>query len=111
MPMPKSKPSPFPTLASKLPLTESDTRDLRARTFPGQADWGGGPRTCRECEHWLNDGGRRMRTTGELKKARCNKATVLSGAEMAEVPHYAGSCKYFSENSSPPPVFPLNKRK
>jgi len=90
-------------LGSRVPLTEpAEVREARRLTLPGQADWGVGPETCRECLYW--QGGNRM-SDGTLKKARCQKAQQLTPG-LPAIPHWAPRCKkYFTPNLDPPKVF------
>jgi hypothetical protein len=78
----------------------------RAITYPGQASWAApyGGTCCRECKLWAFDG---YLASGMIKPARCTKAVSLMGnnSTLPRVPDYAGACKYFEENPSPPAAY------
>jgi hypothetical protein len=92
-------------------LTEPDLDFARKRkdTFEGMAFWAStGPagKTCRGCMHWKSDG---YSPCGKYK-------SLMHGQDGGRVPHYAKSCKYFLETSTPPalekprsPVTPANR--
>lgn len=82
---------------SHLIETEEERRRRRL-TIPGQASWGEGPETCRECSYWK--GGNRN-TDGQLRKAPCQKAQMMMPG-LPAIPHWAPRCKYFTRNASPP---------
>ena len=87
-----------------MPLTGELERE-RARTYPGQASWGGydGQTTCRECMHWDFSG---YLADGVIKKAPCKKTQALMNiTKSAAVPDYALVCKYFVRNAIPPPRY------
>lgn len=88
-------------MVGKPNLTQTSISQLE--TYPGQAHFAVGPRTCRECEHWANQKGERDRRR-LLKPARCMKAALLSPGRLPEAPHQAKACKYFQAAPHPPPI-------
>ena len=72
--------------------------------LPGQAHFAvaDAKRTCRECEHWANQSGKRS-GDGLLKEARCRKAR-MPGVLLPPIPHSAKECRYFGAASNPPAV-------
>jgi hypothetical protein len=84
-------------------MTESATDQQRRRlTIPGQASWGVGPETCRECSYWK--GGNRYQHGG-LKKAPCQKAQMMLPG-LPNIPHWAPCCRFFERSVSAPAVYP-----
>ena len=73
-------------------------------TLPGQAHFAvaDAKRTCRECEHWANQSGKRS-GDGLLKEARCRKAR-MPGVLLPPIPHSAKECRHFTAASNPPAV-------
>lgn len=86
-------------------LTEPDLAfaQRRKETFPGMAFWSGtGPdnQTCRNCALWQFDG--YMAGSGLLKDSICTKyKSLMCGAAGPRIPHYAKTCKYFTETTEP----------
>ena len=98
-----------------IPLTKAfgEIDDLAARTPPGMAHFPGtGPkgRTCRECEHYSNEGryiaGSPTHAKGELKLGRCKKYRRMMGNRYSGLTfrHNTPSCKYFSEAENIPSI-------
>lgn len=92
------------SISSKLTATSPEQRE----THDGQAHLAGtGPsgRTCRECVHWACGRGE-YKNNGELKSARCNKFSRLTGGRKGrEVPHHALACRHFEFSAEPPKAF------
>lgn len=78
-------------------IESQEDKQRRRLTIPGQASWGEGPKTCRECEYWK--GGNRN-SDGTLRKAPCQKAQMMLPG-LPAIPHWAAACKYFVQNPSP----------
>lgn len=90
-------------MASPLPLTGELERE-RARTYPGQASWGGAVagKTCRECQHWSFVG---YLAGGVIKAGPCDKASMMMNMRTKPVPDYANACSYFVDNPKAPPRY------
>ena len=97
-----------------LTIVDPKLERAEAETPHGMAHWAGsGPKgkSCRQCISWDNCGadpgyyaaGGKHR--GALKPRSCRKYQELMAGEIGPaVPHNAAACKYFSENTAPPPI-------
>jgi hypothetical protein len=81
------------TIGSKH-LTTIEAHKRFEDTFKGQASWGTSKsRHCRQCAYWGAD--LDQRPDPVKGRARCVKASVLSGFHLILVPARARACRYF----------------
>jgi hypothetical protein len=76
-------------------------------TKPGQAHLattGPDGKTCRECEHFSNEGhySKSGKHGGSLKPGHCAKYTEFMRIKGPAVPHWAAACRHFSQLATPP---------
>jgi hypothetical protein len=75
-------------------LTAAPFDRVARTTYAGQAHFGTGPATCRECKFWNHDDGYAAKR-GTIKSARCRKYRALTGRDGAKVPADALNCRHF----------------